>query len=166
MNLACDPHCSELWTNNVAPRLHLLFEDLIGEEEREIRPSLLHGDLWSGNIGSADGRPSIFDPAAYWGHHEAEWGVSFFFLIPNSISLYSARMRLIFLFDFRIYCMYLSHLISPPLPLLIFFIFPPKDVLVRGIRTSVLGGLPIAHPPRRGIPRPKTIVRCLSSGEI
>ena len=41
-----------------------------------IKPSLLHGDLWSGNIGSADGKPSIFDPAVYWGHHEAEWGVS------------------------------------------------------------------------------------------
>jgi fructosamine-3-kinase len=54
--------------------LHLLFEDLTGD--REIRPSLLHGDLWSGNIGSADGEPTIFDPAAYWGHHEAEWGVS------------------------------------------------------------------------------------------
>ena len=44
--------------------------------DNEIKPSLLHGDLWSGNIGSADGKPSIFDPAVYWGHHEAEWGVS------------------------------------------------------------------------------------------
>ncbi|KAL3815970.1 hypothetical protein ACHAXA_008929 [Cyclostephanos tholiformis] len=74
LKLAGDSYCSNLWDNDIAPRLHLLFEDLTGE--KEIRPSLLHGDLWSGNIGSADGKPSIFDPAAYWGHHEAEWGVS------------------------------------------------------------------------------------------
>ena len=35
-----------------------------------------YSDLWSGNIGSANGKPSIFDPAVYWGHHEAEWGMS------------------------------------------------------------------------------------------
>ena len=74
LDLAGDSYCSNLWDNDVAPRLHRLFEDLQGE--KEIKPSLLHGDPWSGNIGSADGRPSIFDPAVYWGHHEAEWGVS------------------------------------------------------------------------------------------
>jgi protein-ribulosamine 3-kinase len=75
LNLAGDSYCSNLWENDISPRLHLLFEDLRGD--KEIKPSLLHGDLWSGNIGSADGKPSIFDPAVYWGHHEAEWGVSF-----------------------------------------------------------------------------------------
>lgn len=30
----------------------------------------------SGNIGTASGKPSIYDPAVYWGHHEAEWGMS------------------------------------------------------------------------------------------
>ena len=74
LNLAGDSYCSNLWEKDIAPRLHLLFKDLTGE--KEIKPSLLHGDLWSGNIGSADGKPSIFDPAVYWGHHEAEWGVS------------------------------------------------------------------------------------------
>jgi len=74
LTLAGDPYCSNIWDNDIAPRLHLLFEDLTGD--KEIRPSLLHGDLWSGNIGSADGRPSVFDPAVYWGHHEAEWGMS------------------------------------------------------------------------------------------
>lgn len=77
LRLADDSYCSNLWTHDIAPRLHLLFEDLMEENNgKEIRPSLLHGDLWSGNIGSADGQPSIFDPAVYWGHHEAEWGVS------------------------------------------------------------------------------------------
>lgn len=74
LDLAGDSYCSNLWNNDIAPRLHLLFEDLTGE--KEIKPSLLHGDLWSGNIGSADGRPSIYDPAVYWGHHEAEWGMA------------------------------------------------------------------------------------------
>jgi fructosamine-3-kinase len=37
------------------------------------RPSLLHGDLWSGNwAGDESGQPVIFDPATYYGDHEAD----------------------------------------------------------------------------------------------
>jgi fructosamine-3-kinase len=36
-------------------------------------PSLLHGDLWGGNIGSDSGdNPVIFDPAVYYGDREAD----------------------------------------------------------------------------------------------
>ena len=36
-------------------------------------PSLLHGDLWSGNHGFlADGAPAIFDPATYYGDRECD----------------------------------------------------------------------------------------------
>jgi fructosamine-3-kinase len=36
-------------------------------------PSLLHGDLWSGNAGAlADGTPVLFDPAVYYGDREAD----------------------------------------------------------------------------------------------
>ena len=36
-------------------------------------PSLLHGDLWSGNAGQdSDGRPVVFDPACYWGDRETD----------------------------------------------------------------------------------------------
>ncbi|MBD3671794.1 MAG: fructosamine kinase family protein [Gammaproteobacteria bacterium] len=36
-------------------------------------PSLLHGDLWSGNYGFDDaGQPVIFDPATYYGDREAD----------------------------------------------------------------------------------------------
>lgn len=36
-------------------------------------PSLLHGDLWSGNYAyTLDGTPTIFDPAVYFGDREAE----------------------------------------------------------------------------------------------
>lgn len=37
------------------------------------KPSLIHGDLWSGNLMVADsGSPSIFDPAVYFGHREMD----------------------------------------------------------------------------------------------
>ncbi|MCS6973083.1 MAG: fructosamine kinase family protein [Cyclobacteriaceae bacterium] len=36
-------------------------------------PSLLHGDLWSGNlITDEKGQPCLIDPAVYYGHREAE----------------------------------------------------------------------------------------------
>ncbi len=36
-------------------------------------PSLLHGDLWSGNWAAArDGTPAVFDPAVYYGDREAD----------------------------------------------------------------------------------------------
>lgn len=48
-----------------------LFENVV------IEPCLLHGDLWSGNICSdKSGQPVILDPACYYGHNEAEFGMS------------------------------------------------------------------------------------------
>lgn len=35
-------------------------------------PSLLHGDLWGGNVAAADSQPVIFDPAIYYGDREAD----------------------------------------------------------------------------------------------
>jgi len=43
------------------------------------KPSLIHGDLWSGNAENSVLGPSIFDPAAYYGHREAELGMMFLF---------------------------------------------------------------------------------------
>jgi protein-ribulosamine 3-kinase len=41
-------------------------------EDHQPTPSLLHGDLWSGNAGfTADG-PVVFDPAVYYGDREAD----------------------------------------------------------------------------------------------
>ena len=43
----------------------------------EPRPSLLHGDLWSGNVAfGPGGEPVIFDPATYCGDREAEFGLA------------------------------------------------------------------------------------------
>ncbi len=37
------------------------------------KPSLLHGDLWSGNFGFiTDGSPVIYDPASYYGDRESD----------------------------------------------------------------------------------------------
>ena len=50
----------------------LLFNEL-GSLIPEEKPSLLHGDLWSGNIYcSKEEKPYLIDPAVYYGHREAE----------------------------------------------------------------------------------------------
>ena len=40
------------------------------------KPSLLHGDLWSGNIAFFNGIPSIYDPAIYYGNREMDIAMS------------------------------------------------------------------------------------------
>jgi fructosamine-3-kinase len=46
------------------------FDKYLQEPEH---PSLLHGDVWSGNVLIYDGEVSAFiDPAIYYGHHEVE----------------------------------------------------------------------------------------------
>lgn len=47
----------------------------------EIKPSLLHGDLWSGNhaVDGNTGLPSLYDPACYYGHDEADFGIAHMF---------------------------------------------------------------------------------------
>jgi fructosamine-3-kinase len=39
-------------------------------------PSLVHGDLWSGNLFfSENGLPVLIDPAVYFGHPEMDWAM-------------------------------------------------------------------------------------------
>ena len=46
-------------------------------EGKTVFPSLLHGDLWSGNVATDEsGHAVIYDPAAYYGHYEAELGIA------------------------------------------------------------------------------------------
>lgn len=79
-----DREAQELWTQ-LQRKIPSFFEGL------EIRPALLHGDLWSGNMSeiscpesaSASHRkdsstvavPVIFDPASFYGHDEFEFGI-------------------------------------------------------------------------------------------
>jgi fructosamine-3-kinase len=56
--------------DELSDELDNLFEDY------DPRPSLLHGDLWSGNVSFTDeGDPVIYDPACYFGDREAEFGI-------------------------------------------------------------------------------------------
>lgn len=42
----------------------------------DLTPALLHGDLWSGNVLGTAGAPALLDPACYYGHAEAEFGMA------------------------------------------------------------------------------------------
>src|SRR5690606_6802569 len=67
---------------------------LKGSEEA---PSLLHGDLWSGNfmVGSK-GVPVLIDPAVYYGHREAELAMTHLFggFDPTFYEAYKAEWPL------------------------------------------------------------------------
>ena len=48
-------------------------------------PSLLHGDLWSGNYAAdSTGQPVIYDPACYYGDHEADLAMMELFGQPGN----------------------------------------------------------------------------------
>ncbi|MEM6363388.1 MAG: fructosamine kinase family protein [Planctomycetota bacterium] len=60
---------------------------------REDVTSLLHGDLWSGNLMcDSKQRPVIIDPAVYYGCREAEWGMIKLFggCPPSSLAAYQS----------------------------------------------------------------------------
>lgn len=82
------------WHERIAPQLRLakqkqllesneipseqvaisVFEELLG---RDIRSSVLHGDLWAGNyLIATDGTPYLIDPATYWGHSMVDIAMS------------------------------------------------------------------------------------------
>lgn len=55
-------------------QLMLELENFLGKVQEPA--VLLHGDLWSGNaMADLQGEPVIFDPACYYGHREAEFGM-------------------------------------------------------------------------------------------
>jgi protein-ribulosamine 3-kinase len=87
---------------------------LSGSEEP---PSLLHGDLWSGNyMTDENGNPCLIDPAVYYGHREADLGMTKLFGGFNSefYSSYNENFPLSQGYDYRenIYKLYhvLNHL--------------------------------------------------------
>lgn len=44
-----------------------------------IKPALLHGDLWSGNVISGKNHPYFIDTASYYGHREMDFALTFMF---------------------------------------------------------------------------------------
>jgi fructosamine-3-kinase len=68
--LAADRGALPAGALEVLDRLLAALDDLCGPAEP---PARLHGDLWSGNVLTADdGRPWLIDPAAYGGHREID----------------------------------------------------------------------------------------------
>lgn len=70
--------------NGYQDSLNLLGEQVIQSLPDLLRghtpqPSLLHGDLWSGNYGACDGQPVIFDPAVYFGDRETDLAMTSLF---------------------------------------------------------------------------------------
>jgi fructosamine-3-kinase len=45
----------------------------------QVRPTLLHGDLWSGNYIATSNGPYFIDTASYYGHSEADFALTYMF---------------------------------------------------------------------------------------
>ena len=79
------------------------------------KPSLVHGDLWNGNVvcGPA-GRPYFIDPAAYYGHREVDLAMSELFggFAPEFYSAYRERLPLLEGYEHRRTIYNLYHLLN------------------------------------------------------
>ncbi|KAL9003318.1 MAG: hypothetical protein Q9188_003794 [Gyalolechia gomerana] len=67
---------------------------------REIKPALIHGDLWEKNVGidKETGKPIVFDPGSTYAHNEMEFGTwrcswAFHFNSPIYMSLYQSHIE-------------------------------------------------------------------------
>jgi fructosamine-3-kinase len=68
----------------LARRIETLAADLHNRLPRHPTPSLLHGDLWAGNILVADRRVTgLIDPACYYGHGEVDVAMLSLFNSPG-----------------------------------------------------------------------------------
>ncbi|WAR03814.1 KT3K-like protein [Mya arenaria] len=67
-----DRQARELW-NKVLPKLPRFFDGV------DIKPAIVHGDLWGGNASENNEGPLIFDPASLYGHSEYDLGISYLF---------------------------------------------------------------------------------------
>jgi fructosamine-3-kinase len=66
------PNCSHV-ASTLARRLEALAADLPNRLPELLAPSLLHGDLWGGNILAAGNEvTALIDPACYYGHGEVD----------------------------------------------------------------------------------------------
>jgi fructosamine-3-kinase len=74
-NSWCDDWATFFWERRIRPqaeRAGLQIKRTKLLENHKPQPSLLHGDLWSGNVGFTAEGPVIFDPAVYYGDREAD----------------------------------------------------------------------------------------------
>lgn len=59
---------------NLWPQVQLKIPEFF--KDIEVRPALLHGDLWGGNAAESSEGPVIFDPAAFYGHSEFDLAIA------------------------------------------------------------------------------------------
>lgn len=88
-------------------------EDLL--EGHNPTPSLLHGDLWSGNrAADAQGRPVVYDPACYYGDRETDIAMTRLFggFHPRFYQQYEERFPLDAGFEIRSQLYNLYHVLN------------------------------------------------------
>ena len=76
VRLAVQKGLLEVSVQKLFEKLYLRLDEILPEEP----PSLVHGDLWSGNfIVSEEGRACLIDPAVYYGNREVDLAMSTLF---------------------------------------------------------------------------------------
>src|SRR3954466_8526532 len=77
-------------------------------------PSLLHGDLWSGNAGFTAEGPVVFDPAVYYGDREADLAMTELFggFRPEFYAAYQASFPIAEGYERRKHLYNLYHLLN------------------------------------------------------
>ena len=71
--------CSDSLSSSHVKQFEVLYQKLPGIFDND-KPSLLHGDLWSGNFMCNDkNQPALIDPAVYFGHPSVDLGMTTLF---------------------------------------------------------------------------------------
>jgi len=64
---------NDRWTADWDPLLNRFLDRVPAHLPDDPPASLVHGDLWSGNVmATAEGSPALIDPAVYYGHREVD----------------------------------------------------------------------------------------------
>jgi len=70
---------NKLISNNEYKKLLLIKSKIEKLFDNSIKPSLLHGDLWSGNVINGINSPIFVDTSCYYGHSEADLALTYMF---------------------------------------------------------------------------------------
>lgn len=103
------------WQSSWNAALNTLYQRLGELLPGDPPASMLHGDLWSGNyMVTKNGRPALIDPAAYYGHREADLAMTELFggFAPRFYDAYRAAWPLDPGYDRRRDIYNLYHLIN------------------------------------------------------
>ena len=77
------PLVKRAFNNGLITRAQIIHAELFSNKFEELfpkgHPSLIHGDLWSGNFMCSGNRPYIFDGAVYYGNREMDIAMSTLF---------------------------------------------------------------------------------------